>query len=162
MAGRPSMRTVAAVLVVAMVSVAAVYLYASTTRSPFTGQVPSRFTVGGRTFPITYTATDQSEWQTGLMNRRIKNTTTMLFIFPTSDYYPFWMFDTNASLDIIWMDARNSSGTVVYVATDLPSCFQPVGCPQYTPNAAANYVLEAKAGFAVANGVAVGTVISFD
>jgi uncharacterized membrane protein (UPF0127 family) len=122
---------------------------------------PSRFTIGGRTFGITYVATDQAEWQRGLMNRKITDTTTMLFIFPEPGIYPFWMYDTNSSLDIIWLNVTGSTGAVVYMATDAPSCYQAIGCPNYTPSAAANCVIEAKAGFAARNGVTVGTIVRF-
>ncbi|MDG6975374.1 MAG: hypothetical protein JRN27_04695, partial [Nitrososphaerota archaeon] len=34
-------------------------------------------------------------------------------------------------------------------------------CPTYTPTSAANFVIEAKAGFAAANGIKVGTKVQF-
>lgn len=123
--------------------------------------LPSTFTVNGKTFQITYVATDQSEWEAGLMNRKITASTTMLFIFPEPGIYPFWMYDTNSSLDILWLNVAGSTGKMVYIVAGAPSCYLPIGCPNYTPSAAANYVIEAKAGFAGENGVSVGTVIQF-
>ncbi|MDV3278257.1 MAG: DUF192 domain-containing protein [Nitrososphaerales archaeon] len=123
--------------------------------------LPSSFTANGKTFQITYLATTQSERQAGLMNRKITDTTTMLFIFPEPSNYPFWMYDTNSSLDIIWINATGTSGVVVYLVTGAQSCYLPVGCPNYYPTALANYVIEAKAGFARMNGINVGTTIRF-
>lgn len=123
--------------------------------------LPSAFTVNGRTFQITYVATDQSEREAGLMNRKITDTTTMLFVFPERGIYPFWMYDTNSSLDIMWLNVTGSTGKVVYLVTSAPSCYLPIGCPNYTPSAAANYVIEARAGFARENGVGVGTEVHF-
>lgn len=123
--------------------------------------VPSHFTVNGKTFGITYVATDQSERQAGLMNRKITDTTTMLFIFPTPGVYPFWMLDTNSSLDIIWLRTTGTSGVVVSLTADAQSCYLPVGCPNYYPTDPANYVIEAKAGFAGRYGIGLGTVVQF-
>ena len=117
--------------------------------------------MNGRTFSITYVATTEGQRETGLMNRRITNSTTMLFVFPQSGIYSFWMYDTNSSLDIIWISASGGAGKVVYLVPGAPSCFLPVGCPSYTPTAAANYVIEAAAGFVAANNVSVGTTIQF-
>lgn len=122
---------------------------------------PQTFTVNGRTFVFTYVATSSSQREAGLMNRKITNSTTMLFVFPDSGIHSFWMYDTNSSLDMIWVNASGGSGTVVYMVSGVPSCFLPVGCPVYTPTAAANYVIEAAAGFAAANNVKVGTTVQF-
>ena len=144
-----------------MVVSAGVYVLFASPGQANLNSVPSHFVVGGRTFDITYVATNESAWKSGLMNRKITNTTTMLFVFPRSDIYPFWMYDTNSSLDMIWVNATGNAGRVVFLVTGAPSCYLPVGCPVYTPSAVANYVIEAKAGFARANGVVIGTLIQF-
>ncbi len=130
---------------------------------PFTSQVPSHFSLNGKTFAITYVATTQQERQEGLMNKQVTSTTTMLFAFPYSSQWTFWMYDTNTSLDMIWVNATGASGRVVYITTGAQPCFNSYGygCPTYTPTTAANYVIEAKAGFASANGVTTGTVVTF-
>jgi uncharacterized membrane protein (UPF0127 family) len=138
-------------------------VYLAVSSSTPTGSVNANytsFTVNGKTFALTYLATNQSERQKGLMDTKITNTTTELFVFPSSDYYPFWMYHVNSSLDIIWLSATGGSGKVVYLAEDVPGCS--FLCPNYQPTAKANMVLEAKAGFARANSVALGTVISFE
>jgi len=125
--------------------------------------VPSKFTVNGRTVAFTYVATTQAERQAGLMNRKVTNTTTMLFAFPYSSEWAFWMYDTNTSLDMIWVNATGDSGTVVYLMAGASPCFNSFGfgCATYTPSAPANYVIEAKAGFAAAYGITTGTTVLF-
>lgn len=159
-----SMRNPVALIAIAVVVLAlsaSVYALLAAPGQTEQQHVPSRFAINGRTFDITYAATDQSELQAGLMNRKITDTTTMLFVFPEPGIYPFWMYDTNSSLDIIWLNVAGGTGSVVYLVADAPSCYLAVGCPVYTPSAAANYVIEAKAGFAGENGVIVGTVVQF-
>jgi uncharacterized membrane protein (UPF0127 family) len=125
--------------------------------------VPSTFTVNGKTYAFTYVATDNAQRAAGLMNKRVTNTTTMLFAFPEMGTYQFWMHDTNTSLDMIWIDATGSVGRVVYVYADAQPCS--LTCPNYptssSANYVANYVIEAKAGFAEANRIQVGTQIQF-
>lgn len=75
----------------------------------------------------------------------------MLFIFPVSDRYGFWMKDTLVPLDIFWLDDK---GQVVSIAKDVaPSSFPNV----FYPTAPARYVLETAAGFAEAHAIATGT-----
>ncbi|MDE1852358.1 MAG: DUF192 domain-containing protein [Thaumarchaeota archaeon] len=126
-----------------------------------TSQVPSSFTVNGRSYDFTYTATTPAERAAGLMNTRVTNTTTMLFAFPSSGQWSFWMYDTNTSLDIIWVSATGNSGHVVYAVTSAQPCYNSGACTVYTPTAEANFVIEAKAGFAAANEIAVGADIQF-
>jgi uncharacterized membrane protein (UPF0127 family) len=121
------------------------------------------FSVGGKTFKLTYLATNQSMIERGLMNTKVTSDTTMLFVFPDAGYYSFWMFGVNSSLDMIWVDASAGSnvGKVVYLALSSPPCLASVVCDSYQPTARANFVIEAKAGFAAANGVALGTTVVF-
>ena len=122
------------------------------------------FSVGSRTFKLTYLATNQSTLQRGLMNTKVTDATTMLFVFPGAGYYPFWMYGVNSSLDIIWVDAAAGSnvGKVVYLAPDSPPCQGLLLCQTYQPSAKADFVIEAKAGFAQDNGVALGTTVVFN
>jgi uncharacterized membrane protein (UPF0127 family) len=156
-----SSRNLAVLLIAFVLIIAAVYTieYYQSIQS-VSGSVPSRFTVGGKTFNFTYVATTESERQRGLMNRSITASTTMLFVFPSSGYYSFWMFDTNTSLDMIWVNANGNAGTVVYIVKGAASCYVQTRCPNYTPNQAANFVIEAKAGFADTYGIGVGSAIT--
>lgn len=137
----------------------AAYAYLSVPGQAKLSSVPTHFTVNGRTFLFTYVATNQSGREAGLMNRRITDTTTMLFVFPAPGIYPFWMYDTNSSLDIMWLNVTGSVGRVVYLLAGAPTCSVTIVCPTYTPTATANYVIEAKAGFAETNGVTLGTAV---
>lgn len=155
---RASIAIVAMVLLVS----AAAYVVLSPPGQANPSSIPSRFTVNGRTFGITYVATNESEWEAGLMNRKVAHGTTMLFIFPDLAVRSFWMYQVNSSLDIMWLNVTGSSGSVVYLAADAPGCPGPsVVCPYYTPSSPANYVLEAKGGFAAANGIVEGTILQF-
>ncbi|MDV3293241.1 MAG: DUF192 domain-containing protein [Nitrososphaerales archaeon] len=137
----------------------AAYAFLSVPGPANLSSVPTHFTVNGKTFPFTYLATNQSEREAGLMNRKITDTTTMLFVFPETGVYSFWMYGTNSSLDIVWLDVTGSVGRVVYLLAGAPTCSVTFGCPTYTPTATANYVIEARAGFAETNGVTLGTTV---
>jgi uncharacterized membrane protein (UPF0127 family) len=100
------------------------------------------------------------------MNATVTNSTFMLFYFGQPGIYSFWMKDTYSQLDIIWLNYSGSTGMakVVYVV-DAPPCVNyssdQSGCRIYTPSSEANYVLEAKAGFAERNNMTVGSSIKF-
>ena len=83
-----------------------------------TSGVPTTFSVNGKAYTFTYIATTQAERVAGLMNKKVTNTTTMLFAFPSFGRWTFWMFDTNTSLDMIWVNG--TSGRVVYVVSSAP------------------------------------------
>ncbi len=64
----------------------------------------------------------------------------LLFIFPTSDYYPFWMKDMNFPIDILWIDEN-------WTIVDITENVQPESYPQtFRPQTPAKYVLEINAG----------------
>jgi uncharacterized membrane protein (UPF0127 family) len=152
------------VVVFALVSTAVLLLiafeaYAGAGPGSAKSQVPSSFTVNGKTYVFNFTATTQSERAAGLMNKQVTNRTTMLFAFPGFGAWSFWMYDTNTSLDIIWLNSAGNSARVVFLVTSAPPCYNSLACTVYTPASAANYVIEAKAGFAAANGITVGTLI---
>ncbi len=127
--------------------------------------LPKSFTVSGHTFEFsTYAVTVQQQEQ-GLMNQTITNGTFMLFVFPLSSIYPFWMYNTYNALDIMWLNGTKDNAMVVYVAANAPSCLSTAAyCENhiYTPNAVANYVIETKAGFVQEYAVVIGTHIRFN
>lgn len=116
------------------------------------------FTVNNATFNITALALNQSEWDHGLMNTTVTNSTIMLFEFNHSADYPFWMYDTYDGLDMIWVNYSYAKGygQVVYIAKNATSCFVASECAVYDPHALANFVIEAKAGFTERNGISTG------
>ena len=159
---RPSTRAALSIAVVVIVVAAAAYVVVRTPTHANLESVPSQFTLNGKAFDITYVATNETEWEVGLMDKKVTNSTTMLFVFPSLAVYPFWMYHVNSSLDIIWLNVSGDSGRVVYLASDLPGCTGlSFVCPDYTPSSAANYVIEAKGGFAAHNGIIVGTLVQF-
>lgn len=157
---RPGPKAILSIALVSAIIVLAVYALVSTPGTADLPNTPSKFTVNGHTFAITYVATDQSARESGLMNKKITNDTTMLFIFPTAGVYSFWMSNVNSSLDIIWLNVTGGLGRVVYLRTDLPGCSSSF-CPVYEPSSTANYVLEASAGFANSNSIRLNTTIQF-
>lgn len=155
-------REIVSIAVIVIVVAAAAYFVLGTPTHANLQSVPSQFTLNGKTFNITYVATNETEWEAGLMDKKVTNSTTMLFVFPSLAVYPFWMYHVNSSLDIIWLNVSANSGRVVYLASDVPGCTGlSFVCPNYTPSSAANYVIEAKGGFAAYNGVTVGTLVQF-
>jgi uncharacterized membrane protein (UPF0127 family) len=153
-----------ALVVVGVIGALVVYgvVLLSSVPGSVTTPTPSSFTVDGRTFVFNYTATTQAEREAGLMNKRVTASTTMLFAFPSYGEWQFWMYYTNTSLDMIWLSATGNSGQVVYLVTAAQPCYDAGSCTVYTPTASANYVIEAKAGFAAEYGISVGTLIRFN
>jgi uncharacterized membrane protein (UPF0127 family) len=154
---------IAVVLVPLVVIAANVLLNDSTPIASSPGGY-SGFTVGGRTFHFTYVATNQTMREKGLMGAKVTDSTTELFVFPSSDYYSFWMYGVNSSLDIMWVDVPvgGSSGSVVYLALDSPPCHVTVVCTNYQPTAKADFVIEAKGGFAAMHGIKLGTTVTIN
>jgi len=152
------------VLLVPIIFIAAnILLYDSTPIPSSPNLHYTSFSVGGKTFELTYLATNQTMLQKGLMDTKVTSDTTMLFVFPNASYYSFWMFGVNSSLDIMWVYAPpgSNAGSFVYLALEAPPCQVSAVCPNYQPTAKADFVIEAKAGFAAANGIKVGTPVTF-
>jgi uncharacterized membrane protein (UPF0127 family) len=162
MVNRSRLLVLVVVLIPVLVIAGSLLLYDSTPIASSPNAHYTSFSVGDKTFKLTYVATNQSELEKGLMDTKVTNDTTMLFVFPNADYYQFWMFDVNSSLDIMWVDVPvgNNSGSFVYLALDAPPCYVSVDCTTYQPTARADFVIEAQAGFAVANGIGVGTPVT--
>lgn len=154
---------VAVILIVPLVLIGAYIFLSSIPSTPGANSSIhfANFEVNGKSFALTYLATNQSAQEKGLMNTKVTNDTTMLFVFAKPGYYSFWMFQVNSSLDIIWMNVTNGIGRVVYLVKSVPGCSVSVFCSTYQPTAEANMVLEAKGGFAAANSIDVGTTLSF-
>ena len=72
----------------------------------------------------------------------------MIFIFPKSDLYNFWMKDTRIPLDILRIDEKY---TVVRILTAQPCIADP--CMVYRPEKIGLYVLEINAGIATKWGI---------
>lgn len=148
-------------LTLAAATVGTVIVATSPMTGTYTGPLPPSFSVGGKTFQITSFAINNAQRAAGLMGRKVTNSTLMLFAWPSPGRYQFWMYDTNTSLDMIWINESGGSGRVVYVVTGAEPCYIAQACTIYTPTVPANYVIEARAGFAVANGIRAGSQVGF-
>lgn len=97
-------------------------------------------------------ADEWPEMEKGLMYREsLPEDEGMLFIFPQSGVYPFWMKNTLIPLDAIYISA---DGTIVDILQMEPCIADP--CPNYTPGAEALYVLEVNKGFSERHGIEIG------
>lgn len=104
-------------------------------------------------------AADDDTRQQGLMFRdSLPPDHGMIFFFPQSGDYPFWMKNTLISLDMIWIDDQKK---IVHIAHDVPPC-KADPCPSYPPRATARYVLEVAAGVAARHGLQDGQTLRFD
>jgi uncharacterized membrane protein (UPF0127 family) len=151
----------ALVLLIIGILIAAYYLAA---KSSSQASAPYTFVVNNRSYKITAYESTEQQLEEGLMNATVTNSTFALFNLGKPGIYPFWMKDTYYQLDIIWLYYNTSTGTarVVYIANATP-CVDysknQTSCIIYTPPAYANYVLEAKQGFADSSGISVGSTI---
>jgi len=103
-------------------------------------------------------AIDDATRGQGLMYRdRMAEDRGMLFMFPQSGDYPFWMKNTLIPLDMIWID---DGRRIVHIWSNVPPC-KADPCPNYPPNANARYVLELAAGVAAKHHLANGQALRF-
>lgn len=104
-------------------------------------------------------AADDPTREQGLMYRdRLGEDAGMLFFFPKSGEYPFWMKNTLIPLDIIWIDEQKK---IVYAGLNIQPC-RADPCTSYPPNAQAKYVLELPAGVAAKHHLTAGSVLRFE
>jgi len=97
-------------------------------------------------------ADEWPEMERGLMYREsLPEDEGMLFIFPRSGNYPFWMKNTLIPLDAIYMD---ENGTIVDILQMEPCIADP--CSTYPPDADALYILEVNKGFSERHGIREG------
>jgi hypothetical protein len=79
----------------------------------------------------------------------------LLFVFPKSDRYVFWMKDMNFPLDLIWLQ----DGVIKEISAQVPVFNADGEITQLQASEAVNQVIEIKAGLAQAWGLAVGQKI---
>jgi uncharacterized membrane protein (UPF0127 family) len=104
-------------------------------------------------------AADPATREQGLMYRdRLREQTGMLFLFPQTGVYPFWMKNTLIPLDILWVDEQKR---VAHVKYDVPPC-RTEPCPSYDPAVPARYVLEVAGGVARQQNVTAGSQLRFE
>jgi uncharacterized membrane protein (UPF0127 family) len=111
--------------------------------------------VNGHTIYV-QTAVSEAEHNKGLSGLPcISKNEGMLFVFDQSDYYRFWMKDTNFALDFVWLDGDKHIVTQVRGVD--PSTYP----REYVSDQPAKYVLELPAGQIAKLGLANGSQILF-
>ena len=104
-------------------------------------------------------AADDSTRAQGLMYRdQLATDRGMIFFFPQSGDYPFWMKNTLIPLDMIWIDDQRR---IVHIAPNVPPC-KADPCPSVPAGGMAKYVLEVGAGVAARHGLANGQTLRFE
>ena len=138
---------VATILIVGEVSFYRTYA----TREAVASEGFTTGTFAGVSFTIELATTTAAQ-ERGLGGRtNVPDRYGMLFVFPKSGFYGFWMKNTLVPLDMFWLDGQ---GRVVYQARDVATSTYP---NVFFPSASARYVLETNAGFARTHRVATGT-----
>lgn len=101
------------------------------------------------------------ERKAGLMNRStLPPGHGMLFVFPKAELRSFWMKHTYLPLDIIFLNAEKQ---VINVEQADPQPNDPeAALKQYRSDAPAQYVIEARQGFAERHGVGPGTTVAWN
>jgi hypothetical protein len=102
---------------------------------------------------LALTSAEQEQGLSGRLN--LNDNEGMLFIFPRSGNYPFWMKDMNFPIDMIWIGENLQ---VVYIKKDARPELYP---ETYGPERDAKYVLEVVSGFSDKNSLKEGERVEF-
>lgn len=94
----------------------------------------------------------------GLSDRKEIGSDGMLFIYPKSASYAFWMKNMHFDLDLIWI--QNTTVVDITYGAKAPSPGQ-ADLPLYSPSSAVDMVLEVKAGDAKAWQIKIGSKLNF-
>ena len=104
-------------------------------------------------------ADTEEERTQGLMFRsQLPEGEGMLFIFPESAFWSFWMKDTYVPLDIFWLNEKKEVVEVIREAKPATGQLRP---PRFGGTVPARFVLEVPAGFAGRHGVKEGSRARF-
>lgn len=149
-------KIISLVSLILFVFLGAGYLYIKkepTRPEQFQGRERKSLSIRKHMFDIVISKT-KAELTQGLSNtHQIEENEGMLFIFPESGYYPFWMKDMNYSIDIVWI---NESYRIVYIKENATSDSYP---NSFVSKEEAKYVLEVKSGYVKAHDISVGEYI---
>ena len=101
-------------------------------------------------------ADEPNEQSRGLSGRdSLEENGGMLFVFPESEKYSFWMKEMRFSLDLIWIDENK-------IITDITKNVSPDTFPAtFSPSSPVKYVLEVNAGWSDRHNIKVGNIVSF-
>ena len=78
----------------------------------------------------------------------------MLFVFPNADKYGFWMKDMRVPIDIIWL---SDTGAIISIDANVSPTTYPKA---FYPPSPVRYVLETRAGLAMAKNWVVGSTVA--
>ena len=116
-------------------------------------------TINGHTFSVEIAKDDKTR-ERGLSYRKsLPQDNGLLFIFEQQGKYSFWMKDMHFPIDIIHIN----NDTVVHIFENVPpptSTTQTL--PTYTPDSAADKVLEINAGLSEKYGIKKGDKVKFN
>ena len=149
--------TVAAVSILFLIGVTA-YLYNNQQSQPNPGLPMKTITVGGKNILVEVASKD-AQRQQGLSDRTsLAPGHGMLFIFDPARPVGFWMKDMHFSIDMIFADEQ---GVIVKITAHAsPESYSGQQPPQTFPSdVPVRYVLEVPAGYAEAQGIAIGQKI---
>lgn len=150
--------TVATLAVVFLIGLSA-YLYAHTTQlQPNAGLPMQTITVGGKNINVEVASNDMQRQQ-GLSDRTsLEVGHGMLFIFDPARMVGFWMKDMHFSIDMMFADDQGSIVKITSHAS--PESYSGQQPPQiFSSDVPVRYVLEVPAGYAEAQGIAIGQKI---
>ncbi len=95
----------------------------------------------------------------GLMfQEELAENQAMLFVFPETGIYEFWMKNTLIPLDIIWLDSEKK---VIFVEHNAHPC-RKEECPLFGPKLPSKYVLEIQGGLAEKINIEIGDKVKIN
>jgi len=113
--------------------------------------------INGKKFKVEI-ADDDWETREGLSGReKLREDGGMLFVFPKSDYYGFWMKDMKFPIDIIWIDGGKI--TDIKQKAPVPAANS---LEKYITVVPARYVLEINSGLVEKYGFKIGDKVKLD
>ncbi len=110
----------------------------------------------GASFGLEVAADDETRARGYMFRESVGPREGMLFWYPASGRYGFWMKNCLVSLDIVWLDG---SWRVVHVLENAQPCPARGPCPPLEPPVEARYVIEFAAGTAASHGLRPGSTV---
>ena len=150
-------RSLPVVAVLAIVLLLGVTTARCETASP--RAVPSWVTVvlpSGASFGLEVAADDATRARGYMGRRQVGPNEGMLFWYPESGRYSFWMKNCLVPLDIVWLDA---TWRVTHVVERAEPCPSSGPCPSLVPPSDARYIMEFAAGTAAKHGLSPGASV---
>lgn len=115
--------------------------------------------IANRTIYLETAESDQKRTQ-GLSGRAsLDKNRGLLFVFPNSQVYAFWMKDMNFPLDIIWL----SENKVIDLTENVPAPTDKdlTNLTLYQPREPVNEVIELNAGMVKELGIKIGDILKY-